>query len=68
MDTLLGAIDIMQERIAQGRLAAESPEVVLSPRLGTLGPFEYHRAAAAIASGREIVVEMLPAIRQALDA
>ncbi len=68
MDTLLGAIDIMQERIAQGRLAAESPEVVLSPRLGTFGPFEYHRAAAAIASGREIVVEMLPAIRQALDA
>jgi NTE family protein len=68
MDTLLGAIDIMQERIAQARLAAELPEIVLSPRLGTLGPFEYHRAAAAITAGHEIVTEMLPVIREALDA
>ena len=32
-DTLLGAIDIMQERIGHTRLAAESPEVLLTPRL-----------------------------------
>jgi NTE family protein len=67
-DTLLGAIDIMQERIGQARLAGESPEVLLTPRLGHFGPFEYHRAALAIAAGREAVTEMLPAIRSVLVA
>ena len=65
-DTLLGSIDIMQERIGQARLASEAPEVLLTPRLGQFGPFEYHRAALSIAAGREIVEEMLPAIRNAL--
>jgi NTE family protein len=63
---LLGSIDIMQERIGQARLASEAPEVLLTPRLGQFGPFEYHRAALSIAAGREIVEEMLPAIRNAL--
>jgi len=67
-DTLLGAIDIMQERIAQARLVGESPEVLLAPNLEQFGPFEYHRAALSIAAGREAVVQMLPAIRNALAA
>jgi NTE family protein len=67
-DTLLGAIDIMQERIAQARLVGEAPEVLLTPSLGHFGPFEYHRAALSIAAGREVVAEMLPVIRIALAA
>jgi NTE family protein len=67
-DTLLGAIDIMQERIAQARLVGEAPEVLLAPQLGQFGPFEYHRAALSIAAGREIVAQMLPAIQSALAA
>lgn len=63
---LLGAIDIMQERIAQGRLAAEPPDVLLTPRLGQLGALEYHRAALAIAEGREAVTRMLTAIHHAV--
>src|SRR4029077_2275763 len=61
VDTLLGAIDVMQERIAQARLVSEPPEVLLTPRLGKLGPFEYHRAALAIAEGRAAVAQNLPA-------
>jgi len=67
-DTLLGAIDIMQERIAQARLVGEAPEVLLQPQLGQFGPFEYHRAALSIAAGREVVAQMLPAIQNALAA
>jgi NTE family protein len=67
-DTLLGAIDIMQERIAQARLAGESPDVMLTPDLEQFGPFEYHRAALSIAAGREIVEEMMPAIRSAIES
>src|SRR5438552_11083330 len=59
IDTLLGAIDVMQERIAQARLVTEPPEVLLTPSLGHLGPFEYHRAATAIAEGREAVAKNL---------
>ncbi|MDQ2962125.1 MAG: patatin-like phospholipase family protein [Pseudomonadota bacterium] len=67
-DTMLGAIDIMQEAIAQRRLAIEPPDVLLTPRLGLMGPFEYYRAALAIAEGRKAVAKMLPAIRIALAA
>jgi len=66
VDTLLGAIDVMQERIAQARLVSEPPDVLLTPSLGQLGPFEYHRAATAIAEGREVVAQNLPAIRALL--
>jgi NTE family protein len=68
VDTLLGAIDVMQERIAQARLVSEPPDVLLAPRLGQLGPFEYHRAALAIAEGRAVVAQNLPTIREALLA
>ena len=59
-------IDIMQDSIAKARLLRESPDVVLTPSLGQVGPFEYHRAALAIAEGREVVAQMLPAIEHAL--
>ena len=68
VDTLLGAIDIMQQRIAQARLVGEPPEVLITPRLGQLGAFEYHRAALAIAEGREAVETMLPDIHRAMAA
>jgi NTE family protein len=68
VDTMLGAIDVMQERIAQARLVTEPAEVVIAPLLGQLGPFEYHRAALAIAAGREAAAHMLPAIHEALVA
>ena len=68
VDTLLGAIDVMQGRIAQARLVSEPPEVLLTPSLGKLGTFEYHRAALAIAEGRAAVAQNLLAIRRALEA
>ena len=42
VDTLLGAIGIMQEAIAQRRFAIEPPDVLLTPRLGFIGRFEYY--------------------------
>ncbi len=65
-DTFLSAIAIMQEGIAHRRLAVEPPDVLLTPRLGPLGPFEYHRAALAIEEGRTAVAAMLGDIRAAL--
>jgi len=66
LETLMGAINIMQVRIARSRLAGEPPDVLLTPRLGHLGLLDYHRADYAIAEGREAVRRMLPAIRSAI--
>jgi len=66
--TFMGAIDIMQQRIAQARLSTEPPDVLVAPLLGDLGIFEYHRAAAAIAEGRAAVKRMLPDIHRVLAA
>lgn len=66
IETLVGSINIMQLRIARSRLAGEPPDVLLTPRLGHLGLLDYHRAEIAIAEGRDEVVRMLPAIRNAV--
>ena len=66
LETLLGAIDIMQARIASSRLAGEPPDVLLTPHLGQMGSYEYHRAAPAIDEGRDAVARLLPTIRHAL--
>ncbi len=66
LDTVLGAIDIMQARIARSRLAGEPPDVLLTPHLGQMGSYEYHCAAPAIDEGRDAVARLLPSIRHAL--
>ena len=68
IETLVGAINIMQLRIARSRLAGEPPDVLLAPHLGHLGLLDYHRAELAIAEGRDEVTRMLPAIRNAIPA
>ena len=66
IESLMASINIMQLRIARSRLAGEPPDVLLTPRLGHLGLLDYHRAAIAIAEGRDEVTRMLPAIRNAI--
>lgn len=67
-ETLMGAVNVMQVRIARSRLAGEPPDVLITPRLGHLGLLDYHRADVAIAEGHDAVERMLPAIRSAIPA
>lgn len=60
------SINIMQVRIARSRLAGEPADVLLSPRLGHLGPMDYHRAEEAILEGEAAVERMLSALRHSL--
>jgi len=60
------SLDIMQVRITRSRLAGEPADVLIQPRLGGMGLFDFHRAAPAIAEGRAAVQYMLPAIRAQL--
>jgi NTE family protein len=66
LSSIAQSIDIMQVRITRSRLAGEPADVLIQPRLGGLGIFDFHRAQPAIAEGRAAVEAMLPAIRALL--
>ena len=42
---MIDAFNIMQDRITRARLAGDPPDVMISPRLGHVGWFDFHRAA-----------------------
>ena len=66
IDVLNTSINIMQVRIARSRMAGDPADVNISPRVGQVGPMDYHRAAEAIAEGEAAVARVMPAIRYAL--
>ncbi|MFC4705255.1 MULTISPECIES: patatin-like phospholipase family protein [Paraburkholderia] len=66
LSSVAQSIDIMQVRITRSRLAGEPADVLIQPRLGGMGIFDFHRAAPAIAEGRAAVQYMLPAIKAQL--
>jgi NTE family protein len=57
---MVEAFNITQDRIARSRLAGDPPDLMIAPRLGRIGLFEFHRAAESIALGREAAQRALP--------
>lgn len=69
VDTIIGAVDIMQDRITRARMAGEPPDVHIIPRLRHIGVLNFERAEEAIAGGREAVQRENPelsALKEAL--
>lgn len=55
--TVMGdAFNIVQDRIARSRLAGDPPDVLLTPRLSSVGLFDFHRADELIDLGRACVL------------
>ena len=50
---MIEAFQIMQDRITRSRLAGDPPDVMISPRLGRINLFDFHRAKDIIALGAE---------------
>ena len=65
---MVEAFNVMQDRITRARLAGDPPDVLISPRLGGVGWFDFHRAADAIAIGAEAAEKALPAVTEAVTA
>lgn len=63
LDVVASSINVMQVRITRSRMAGDPPDVIVAPRLGSLGLFDFHRAAEAIEEGRRAVEAVLPALR-----
>jgi NTE family protein len=57
------AFNIMQDRITRARLAGDPPDLLITPRVGQIGWFDFHRAAELIAFGTRAAERALDAIQ-----
>jgi NTE family protein len=64
---LLEAFNVTQDRIARARLAGDPPDVTITPRLGLMGLFDFHKATAAIQEGYEATRRQLDDIARNVD-
>ncbi|HEY5763483.1 MAG TPA: patatin-like phospholipase RssA [Rhodocyclaceae bacterium] len=67
LDVMNTSINIMQVRIARSRLAGEPADVLVQPRLATIGLLDFHRAEESIAEGRAAMRLVLPAVHRLLE-
>jgi len=56
---MVEAFNIMQDRITRARLAGDPPDLLISPRVGRIGLFDFHRAEEAINLGAEAAEKAL---------
>lgn len=64
IDILATSINIMQVRITRSRMAGDPADVVITPRLASLGLLDFHRAKEAIDEGVVAVEFGLPALKR----
>ena len=65
---MVDAFNIMQDRITRARLAGDPPDVMINPRLGQVGWFDFHRAQEAIEVGARATERALDEISEAIAA
>jgi NTE family protein len=65
---MVEAFQVMQDRITRSRLAGDPPDVMISPRLGRINLFDFHRAKDAIAAGAEAAEKSIDALAEAIAA
>ncbi|NLH79810.1 MAG: NTE family protein rssA, partial [Phyllobacteriaceae bacterium] len=63
---MMESFNIIQDRITRSRLAGDPPDVMIAPRLGRIGLFDFHRAAEAIDIGRAAADRALPELVERL--
>ncbi len=64
---MVDAFNIMQDRITRARLAGDPPDVLISPRVGRIGWFDFHRAQEAIAHGARAAERNIESIQEAIN-
>lgn len=63
---IMASLDIMQVGLCRSRLAADRPDLLLSPSVGDVVRLDFVGGQATIAQGYEVVRRTLPAIRELL--
>jgi NTE family protein len=65
---MIEAYNVMQDRITRARLAGDPADIMINPRLGHIGMFDFHRAEEAIKIGAEAAERSIETIAQAIEA
>jgi NTE family protein len=63
---MVDAFNIMQDRITRARLAGDPPDLLIAPRLGEIGLFDFHRAADLITQGERAAERAIESIRDVM--
>jgi NTE family protein len=63
---MVDAFNIMQDRITRARLAGDPPDLLITPRVGQFGWFDFHRADDLIAFGTRAAERALDSIQEAI--
>jgi len=64
---MVDAFNIMQDRITRARLAGDPPDLLINPRVGQIGWFDFHRAADLIEFGAHAAERAVDSIQEAID-
>jgi NTE family protein len=64
---MVEAFNIMQDRITRSRLAGDPPDVLISPRVGKVGWFDFHRAEEIINHGVRAAERNIESIQEAIS-
>ncbi len=67
LDSIVGSINITQDRITRSRLAGDPADILLTPKLADIGLLELYRADEAINAGKESVKRALPELTNMLE-
>jgi NTE family protein len=63
---MVDAFNIMQDRITRARLAGDPPDMLISPRVGQIGWFDFHRADDLIGFGARAAERAIDSIQEAI--
>ena len=63
---MVDAFNIMVDRITRARLAGDPPDLLISPRVGRIGWFDFHRADELIALGARAAERAIDSIQEAI--
>jgi len=66
--TISNTINIFQDQITRNRLQADPADVLIEPKVGDIGMFEFQRAGDAIAEGETCVQKAMDEIRRRIGA
>src|SRR5215831_18493999 len=64
---MVDAFNIMQDRITRARLAGDPPDMLISPRVGEVGWFDFHRAGDLIDAGTRAAERAIASIEEAIQ-
>ena len=64
---MVDAFNIMQDRITRARLAGDPPDLLITPRIGQIGWFDFHRADELIMHGARAAERAIASIQEVID-